>query len=64
MELFGDLCLALGRQGSPVLVLVRLAWLEVVRLVPFGAALRDFSVSGSGVRVATPVLLWVNYWYV
>ena len=61
MELFGDLCLALGRKGIPVLVVVRLAWLGVVRLFPFGTALGNFGSSASGVRVATPVLLRLNY---
>ena len=61
MELFGDLRLALGRKGIPVLVMVRLAWLGVVRLVPFGAALGNFRGDASSVRVATPVLLRLNY---
>ena len=61
MELFGDLRLALGRKGIPVLVMVRLAWLRVVRLVPFGTALGNFRGDVSSVCVAAPVLLRLNY---
>ena len=60
MELKGDLCLALGGQVALVEFLVRLAWLVIIWLIPFGTA-SEFFGGKSSVSVATPVLLRANY---
>ena len=63
MELKGDLCLVLGGQVALVEFLVRLAWLMIIWLIPVGTA-SEFFGGRSGVSVATPVFLGVNYRYV
>ena len=58
---FGSyLGLTLGGHGALLEFLVRLAWLVVVWLVPFGAASLSFG-GKSSVIIATPVFLRANY---